>query len=502
MDKKSPELDLDDDRLLDEDPEKLLDDSEEALPGLDDSADSADSADQLDSLPDASAEKMSESIAEPVRAAAEQAAPKVQKAVDAAVGKAPEAVRAAEQAAQPVIQKAAPAAQTATPAPAPAPAAEMAPTAPGPDVGQAFDELVLALGQVMQAVPAWVLIVIVVVLAVAVGVLVGVLISRRGAAAPATQPAPLPPVRPALPAPENPAITAYREFLEGKGVSANDMDTRLREFGQAFKDMRQGLRDLIPGDPGLDGSAELARESLEEGKFLDAIHILHEIGDSEFTDGVAARNASLKSLTAAATAKTVAGDLHMAHMDYGLAATQYEQAAEALPDGNDELLAEVLNKHGTAAYQAGDHAVAITAFERSLDLLQQTLGRNHPDVAAALNNLALLYYSRGHYEQAEPLYQRSLAIDEQGLGDDHPGVATDLNNLALLYKKTGNLEAAEPLLKRSLEIKEKNFDPGHPSLVTGLKNYTAVLRALGREDEAEPYEKCANVLPPARPDAA
>ena len=181
MDKKSPELDLDDDRLLDEDPEKLLDDSEEALPGLDDSADSADSADQLDSLPDASAEKMSESIAEPVRAAAEQAAPKVQKAVDAAVGKAPEAVRAAEQAAQPVIQKAAPAAQTATPAPAPAPAAEMAPTAPGPDVGQAFDELVLALGQVMQAVPAWVLIVIVVVLAVAVGVLVGVLISRRGA---------------------------------------------------------------------------------------------------------------------------------------------------------------------------------------------------------------------------------------------------------------------------------------------------------------------------------
>ncbi len=499
MDKELKDPDLDDDRLLDEDSGKLLDADDETLPDSD--ADSLLDAD-AEKLPDADAEKLTDLDAEP---AVEPVVQPVVEAVEKTVKKAAEAAPKVEQTAQPVVQKAAEAMAPKMAAPAPkveaAPAAAE-PAAGGPDMGEAFGEFAMAFGQLMDAVPAWMLIVLVIVFAVGIGVVVGMLISRRGGAAPAPRTAPPAPVRQALPAPENPAMTAYREFLENRDVSANDMDTRLREFGQAFKDMRLGLRDLIPGDPGLDGSAELARESLEEGKFLDAIHLLREIGDAEFSDGSAARIASLKSLMAAATAKTVAGDLHMAHMDYGLAAAQYEQAAEALPHGNDELLAEVLNKHGTAAYQAGEHGTAIQAFEKSLELLQQTLGRNHPDVAAALNNLALLHYSRGQYEQAEPLYQRSLAIDEQVLGDDHPGVATDLNNLALLYKKTGNLEAAEPLLKRSLEIKEKNFDPGHPSLVTGLKNYAAVLRALGRDDEAEPFEKRANVLPPARTDAA
>ncbi|MEK9724567.1 MAG: hypothetical protein VW405_13940, partial [Rhodospirillaceae bacterium] len=176
-----------------------------------------------------------------------------------------------------------------------------------------------AFARLLDAIPAWMLIGAVVVLAIGAGVIVGMMISRPGADAGPRRAPPAPPVRPALPAPENPAMAAYREFLESRGVSAKDMETRLREFGQAFKDMRQELRDLVPGDPGLDGQAELAREALAEGKFTDAIHLLHEIGDAEFTDGVAARNAALKSLMAAATAKVVAGDLHMAHMDYGLA---------------------------------------------------------------------------------------------------------------------------------------------------------------------------------------
>ncbi len=370
-----------------------------------------------------------------------------------------------------------------------------------PAVGEAFEQLAEAFMQVVHAVPIWMSVLLVVVFAIGIGVLFGMMISRRGGAAPKTH-APLPTPRPALPAPESPAMTAYREFLEAKDVSASDQDSRLRDFAQAFKDMRQGLRDLTPGNTGLEARAEDARVALEAGKFTETLNIRHAIGDAEHADGVEARAAALKSLIAAATAKTVAGDLHMAHMDYTAATEQFEQAADTLPPGNDEALAEVLNKHGTAAYQAGEHVLAIASFEQSLDLLQRHLGKNHPDVAAALNNLALLHYSRGQYEAAEPLYQRSLAIDEQTLGSDHPGVATDLNNLALLYKKTGNLEAAEPLLKRSLEIKEKNYDPGHPSLVTGLKNYASVLRALGRDDEAAPYESRATTLPPARNRAA
>jgi tetratricopeptide (TPR) repeat protein len=365
------------------------------------------------------------------------------------------------------------------------------------DAGQALME---ALRQFFAVMPTWMMVTGVAVVAIGVGVIVGFALSRRDRA-PAPKPqdsSPPMPVRKALPPPENPAVVAYREFLEAREVSANELDTKVREFASALKDMRQNLRDLMPGDPERDGDAEAAREALEAGKFEDAVKYLVVLGENEGQDGVHARDAAAKHLMAAALAKSVAGDLMMAQMDPKAAARQFAEAVELLPDAHEELLAEALNKHGTAAYQAGEPVAAIQSFEHSLDLLQRRLGKNHPDVAAALNNLALLYYSRGDYGRAEPLYQRSLKIDEQTLGEDHPGVATDLNNLALLYKKQGNLEAAEPLLKRALEIKEKNFDPGHPSLVTGLRNYASVLKGLGREEEAETYARRATTLPPAR----
>ena len=192
-----------------------------------------------------------------------------------------------------------------------------------PAVGEAFEQLAEAFMQVVHAVPIWMSVLLVVVFAIGIGVLFGMMISRRGGAAPKTH-APLPTPRPAPPAPENPAMTAYREFLEAKDVSASDQDSRLRDFAQAFKDMRQGLRDLTPGNTGLEARAEDAREALEAGQFTETLNIRHAIGDAEHADGVEARAAALKSLIAAATAKTVAVDLHMAHMDYTAATEQFK----------------------------------------------------------------------------------------------------------------------------------------------------------------------------------
>ncbi len=263
------------------------------------------------------------------------------------------------------------------------------------------------------------------------------------------------------------------------------------EFAAAFRDMRQNLREMGPGDADLDSRVEPARVALNNGEFVTALDHLRTIGDSESAAGRAKRDESAHHLSAAAMAMSVAADLHMLGMDYQAAAALYGQAVESLPPSETEHLAEIQNKQGTAHYQAGNHGEAIKAFESAMNLTSKRLGKNHPDVAAALNNLALLHYAQGNYAAAEPLYKQSLAIDEHALGIDHPGVATDLNNLALLYKKQGNLAAAEPLLKRALAIKEKNFDPGHPSLLTGLTNYAAVLRSMGREADAEKFEKRA-----------
>jgi len=47
-------------------------------------------------------------------------------------------------------------------------------------------------------------------------------------------------------------------------------------------------------------------------------------------------------------------------------------------------------------------------FLQALEIIQQLLGEQHPDVATILNNLALLYQSQGKHKQAEPLFLQAL----------------------------------------------------------------------------------------------
>jgi hypothetical protein len=54
-------------------------------------------------------------------------------------------------------------------------------------------------------------------------------------------------------------------------------------------------------------------------------------------------------------------------------------------------------------------------------------------------------YARGQFSTAEPLMWRALEIDEQSLGPEHPNVAIDLNNLARLLQDTNRVGEAESL---------------------------------------------------------
>ena len=100
------------------------------------------------------------------------------------------------------------------------------------------------------------------------------------------------------------------------------------------------------------------------------------------------------------------------------------------------------------------YAAAEPLYERSLAIREKTLGPNHPDVAASLNNLAALYQAEGQYAAAEPLYTRALAINEKARGPDHPDVATLLENISALYTNMGKTDEAEKLTDRAAKIRE------------------------------------------------
>jgi tetratricopeptide (TPR) repeat protein len=113
------------------------------------------------------------------------------------------------------------------------------------------------------------------------------------------------------------------------------------------------------------------------------------------------------------------------------------------------------------------------------------------DEAAALNQQVLQLYIQGSYSEAIPLAQRTLAIVEKSLGPDNPDVATALDNLAQLYSAQGRYADAEPLYKRSLAIREKALGPDHPNVALSLNNLAGLYLIQGRYGDVEP---CSGIL--------
>ena len=57
------------------------------------------------------------------------------------------------------------------------------------------------------------------------------------------------------------------------------------------------------------------------------------------------------------------------------------------------------------------------------------LWEKEASTASSYNNLAALYYNQGKYEEAEPLYIKSLKIIEEVLGTNHPNTKVIRKNL-------------------------------------------------------------------------
>jgi tetratricopeptide (TPR) repeat protein len=172
----------------------------------------------------------------------------------------------------------------------------------------------------------------------------------------------------------------------------------------------------------------------------------------------------------------------------------------------------------------GRHGEAKQMFQESLGVLEQALGRNHPDVikmrqafttyaqqqqqarqttpqvspqrptgqsfalqeAYRLNELGMEQYRKAQYAQALESFQRSLAIREQALGANHPDVAQSLHNLAFLYQAQGQYSKAEPLYQRSLAIYEQALGANHPDVAVSLNNLAGLYHSQGQYSKAEP----------------
>ena len=141
------------------------------------------------------------------------------------------------------------------------------------------------------------------------------------------------------------------------------------------------------------------------------------------------------------------------------------------------------------AAELGDPQAALSLSD-AVDLLDETLGPDHPRTLVARNNLAVAYWSVGRLEQAIPLFERTLTDRERILGPEHINALISRNNLAKAYQDAGKLEQAIPLFERTLADRERILGPDHPDTLTSRGNLAYAYKSVGRIKQAiDLYER-------------
>src|SRR6516165_4953865 len=87
----------------------------------------------------------------------------------------------------------------------------------------------------------------------------------------------------------------------------------------------------------------------------------------------------------------------------------------------------VLALEGNKAYKAGRYPEAEEKLAGAVKEAEK-FGPKDARLSLCLNDLAAVYLAQGRYAEAEANYRRSLEILEQAKGPEHPNVADRLNN--------------------------------------------------------------------------
>jgi tetratricopeptide (TPR) repeat protein len=133
---------------------------------------------------------------------------------------------------------------------------------------------------------------------------------------------------------------------------------------------------------------------------------------------------------------------------------------EKLLRGDKPALVPSLRNLGEL-YLATDHPTEAEAILRRALAIRQMGDPENAGAAEILAMLASALRNQKKYAEAEPLFQRALQIQEQKLGADHPDLIVTLQAYAILLERTGRKADAKKLETRAKDIRKKY--PEHTS---------------------------------------
>ncbi|NQU48392.1 MAG: CHAT domain-containing protein, partial [Planctomycetes bacterium] len=170
-------------------------------------------------------------------------------------------------------------------------------------------------------------------------------------------------------------------------------------------------------------------------------------------------------------------------------------------------VAAIVNNRAKLLDALGQFEEARTHYERALAITEKRLGLEHPEVAQVLFNLAQLLETQGEWDEAGLLYQRSLAIREKVFDSESAEIAESYSGLGGIFDRRGEVDLAQDCYQRGLAIYENTLGWNHPVTAAAANNYAGFLRREGFLDEAKKlYQRSQQALEdalgPTHPDLA
>jgi tetratricopeptide (TPR) repeat protein len=204
-----------------------------------------------------------------------------------------------------------------------------------------------------------------------------------------------------------------------------------------------------------------------------------------------------------ASAKDGQGEYEEAIKFYG---KTIEIQQQSLPPNHPQM-ATAHSNIGVVYHRMGDYPKALSCYEKALAIWQQSLPRNHPQMATAHSNIGVVYHRMGDYPKALSCYEKALAISQQSLPRNHPSLALSCNNIGVVYIDMGNYPKALTYYEKTLGIQQQSLPPNHPSLASAYNNIGNVYYKMGDYPKAlSCYEKALKIkqqtLPPNHPSLA
>ncbi len=180
------------------------------------------------------------------------------------------------------------------------------------------------------------------------------------------------------------------------------------------------------------------------------------------------------------------GELEQADALLGRCIEKWRGRFDAGEGGYRRLLAG-LNNQARVLQRRGEHAAALSIYERLVPEMEAAFGAAHVNTLGVRRNRATALIGLDRFDEARGEIESVLAGLRSALSEDHPLVAASRLDLASACIGLGDLERGETLIRSAIESFERihHDQTMHQDLRGARFRLARLLIDMAREDEAE-----------------